>query len=519
NLEADPFALDEDDDTLFGDELPPNAPTHTTISPPQPAPDSFSAEASLDFLSSPLDAPSKHGEDPLDFLSSPPKASAPPAEDPLADLYGALAELDQPQQQEKYYHIRRSSGREFGPFPISTIATMLERYELSGEEELSEDGQSWFALREEPTLSGETAPISPHTSSSPRTTPIASPPSSSFANPQKTEFSSPGPEEWSLDASEESLHAHSISDLQNYSTPPSMSSIPSASPSPTRNSPRPQRADFAAQGSGTFALHETEEPITRQRVQTALQTTENKSSLSWLLAGAIALPIVLFSVVGLWFFRSQQPGTTPTDAVKLSYIMPFQQDRFIIYKQKFFRLLTRLQRKDTQQKPNHLSARNQALAYVIALENYRLPDTQRTLNNLLKYALRKKEAYPPKDLWLRTMLAIHQKRALPAKTWVAKFQKADPKHPALPYLLAKTAFLRRQYTRAQNLLQKSPKTPRVLYLLGRVQLQKRAWKDAFHSFEQATLGSNPHMPSLRAALALSLKPHPLPKTRVDALWK
>jgi hypothetical protein len=50
------------------------------------------------------------------------------------------------------YHIRRSSGKVFGPFLEQAIASMLEQGKLNGDEQLSLDGASWLPMSQVPGL-------------------------------------------------------------------------------------------------------------------------------------------------------------------------------------------------------------------------------------------------------------------------------------------------------------------------------------------------------------------------------
>ncbi|HSM93468.1 MAG TPA: zinc-ribbon domain-containing protein, partial [Anaeromyxobacteraceae bacterium] len=86
--------------------------------------------------------------------------AAPPSPDPfgaatageeLEDLYGAEGpsaaqggDASGPLSMDQGFHVRRRSGKVFGPFPAGAVAEMLQKGELQGNEDVSSDGGgSW----------------------------------------------------------------------------------------------------------------------------------------------------------------------------------------------------------------------------------------------------------------------------------------------------------------------------------------------------------------------------------------
>ncbi len=63
-----------------------------------------------------------------------------------------------PARGNNRYHIRRSSGKVFGPFLEQAIASMLEQGKLNGDEQLSLDGVGWMPMSQVPGLARFSSP-------------------------------------------------------------------------------------------------------------------------------------------------------------------------------------------------------------------------------------------------------------------------------------------------------------------------------------------------------------------------
>lgn len=89
-------------------------------------------------------------------LSRPLPAAARPAEDGLevlGFLDEAAKEIHSRSGRVTRYHVRRRSGKVFGPFEPGVIIKMLEDGQLLGSEEVSSDGEAWSGMASVPTFS------------------------------------------------------------------------------------------------------------------------------------------------------------------------------------------------------------------------------------------------------------------------------------------------------------------------------------------------------------------------------
>ena len=88
-------------------------------------------------------------------LSKPLPASVPPPEDGLevlGFLDEAAKEIRPRGGRVTRYHVRRRSGKVFGPFEPGVIVKMLEDGQLLGSEEVSQDGEGWSGMASVPTF-------------------------------------------------------------------------------------------------------------------------------------------------------------------------------------------------------------------------------------------------------------------------------------------------------------------------------------------------------------------------------
>ncbi|MBN1207479.1 MAG: zinc-ribbon domain-containing protein [Myxococcaceae bacterium] len=167
--EPDPFAVDlsqppppapaPDYSIDFGDQPPPSAPPPAAInvgtdfgdiSFNDPPPPGASAADSLEFDPTAPSSPSA-GDDLEVDLSSP---LPPPPTPGSADGLEMLSFIDDAAKDSgakgaakaKRFHVRRRSGKVFGPFEEGVIVKMLEEGQLLGNEEVSTDSESWTPI-------------------------------------------------------------------------------------------------------------------------------------------------------------------------------------------------------------------------------------------------------------------------------------------------------------------------------------------------------------------------------------
>jgi predicted Zn finger-like uncharacterized protein len=156
---AEPYAAAGGDDP-FG--LPP--PTDLDFSDPAAAPPS-TVDVGLDFSEPPPAAPMGFAEssvpDALEFNPSAPSSpggddlSAPPPAPGTADGLEMLSFIDdaaknsganKSQANAHRFHVRRRSGKVFGPFEEGVVVKMLEDGQLLGNEDVSNDGDTWTPI-------------------------------------------------------------------------------------------------------------------------------------------------------------------------------------------------------------------------------------------------------------------------------------------------------------------------------------------------------------------------------------
>lgn len=129
-------------------DAPAPAPTPRAVPPPPPAPAEAFDFAEAEFDLPPPPAPAQ--QRPASTLEFDPTAATD------GDLRAFLAS-DTPgpvaaASGSGRFHVRRPSGKTFGPFPEETVCRMLSDGQLSGSEEISLDGIAWTPLRENATF-------------------------------------------------------------------------------------------------------------------------------------------------------------------------------------------------------------------------------------------------------------------------------------------------------------------------------------------------------------------------------
>ncbi len=162
---AEPSDLDFSFDTA-----PPPPVSRTPVERPVEAPQAVPSFGEVEFDSGneslefdPTQTPSAVDDLEAD-LSAPPQAGKPASS---ADGLEMLSFIDQTareagikegsQGKARRFHIRRRSGKVFGPFDDGVIIKMLEDGQLLGNEEVSLDAESWQPIGGEPTFQGAIA--------------------------------------------------------------------------------------------------------------------------------------------------------------------------------------------------------------------------------------------------------------------------------------------------------------------------------------------------------------------------
>ncbi len=99
----------------------------------------------------PTSRPSAGGDDLEADLSAPPPSQAVPANTDGLEMLdfidnAAAGAKAAPKSKGKRYHVRRRSGKVFGPFDEGVVVKMLEDGQLLGNEDASPDGETWSAI-------------------------------------------------------------------------------------------------------------------------------------------------------------------------------------------------------------------------------------------------------------------------------------------------------------------------------------------------------------------------------------
>ncbi|MCK6509054.1 tetratricopeptide repeat protein [Myxococcota bacterium] len=422
-------------------------------------------------------------------------APAPTNDDPLADLYGELDKLDQqhapPSQQEMRYHLRRGSGRTFGPFPVSQIRHMLQHGELNGSEQLSNDGQFWSPMPDWPEFQDlQTAqPAEQWEMNSPS---YAAPPQTPTSK-QHGSLQGPRPAA--------SFARPAVSDNLSYSPPPDAT--------PSYRPPENELPDHNPQRH-------------KKHVHSALKTGENKKSSKGLLLVGLLFGVILL-VGGTVVFLLPQGNNEIHPDIQIDLYRPFVTDGYAFYERN---LLAKLSL-DQRRYPNHpqLPLLN-SLTYAMLLEHHPDKSLEAQLkSNHARLASPQPDApLSPDRLWLNAMIALSANQTSPAQQWLQKLQQREPKHPAIPYLQGKIFYLQKQYNKSMATMQKLTQTnkqyARALYILGLSHAARKQFPQAFQAFYDATLVSDqaPHLPSFLQLF--EIEEH-LPKEskRYESLWR
>jgi predicted Zn finger-like uncharacterized protein len=149
------------------DDPPPPASSEVAWTEPAPAADTLDlsdlprTQAHQDLDGTPTDPlefdPTRPGSEDLEAdLSQPLPSTVRPAEDGLevlGFLEEAAKEIKPRSGRVTRYHVRRRSGKVFGPFEPGVIVKMLEDGQLLGSEEVSTDGDAWTGMAAVPAFS------------------------------------------------------------------------------------------------------------------------------------------------------------------------------------------------------------------------------------------------------------------------------------------------------------------------------------------------------------------------------
>ena len=132
--------------------------------PTRPAPEDLEAD-----LSKPLPSPARPAEDGLEVLGF---------------LDEAAKEIKPRTGRVTRYHVRRRSGKVFGPFEPGVIVKMLEDGQLLGSEEVSTDGDAWSGMAAVPTFAQAMQRLVSSPSPTPQVAPAKPGPSPSAPPPK-----------------------------------------------------------------------------------------------------------------------------------------------------------------------------------------------------------------------------------------------------------------------------------------------------------------------------------------------
>ena len=132
--------------------------------PTRPAPEDLEAD-----LSKPLPSPARPAEDGLEVLGF---------------LDEAAKEIKPRTGRITRYHVRRRSGKVFGPFEPGVIVKMLEDGQLLGSEEVSTDGDAWSGMAAVPTFAQAMQRLVSSPSPTPQVAPAKLSPSPSAPPPK-----------------------------------------------------------------------------------------------------------------------------------------------------------------------------------------------------------------------------------------------------------------------------------------------------------------------------------------------
>ncbi|HEX5752265.1 MAG TPA: tetratricopeptide repeat protein [Archangium sp.] len=162
--DEDPFALPpapaaQASDLDFSEPAPSTVDVGMDFSEPPPAAPMASADASIpDALEFDPSAPMAAGDDLEADLSAP---LPPPTHPGTADGLEMLSFIDDAAKDSgankaksnvRRFHVRRRSGKVFGPFEEGVVVKMLEDGQLLGNEDVSNDGDSWTPIGTVPTF-------------------------------------------------------------------------------------------------------------------------------------------------------------------------------------------------------------------------------------------------------------------------------------------------------------------------------------------------------------------------------
>ncbi len=487
--------------------------------PPQAEEDSYSGLA--DFVSEFEDLAEEGNEAQASDAVSDPLAGL------VAELEQMTAEDDDEDDDETTYYVKRSGGKTFGPFGVATIQEMLEKGQLSGQEELSPDGDFWSPMVDwsefrDLLLSKGLNAVTP-TEEEEEAEPSSLPQRPSY---EEKMASIDETEEWDIEDLKEE-----VSSVQEAAQKSKGSSLFGRK----RKDEKEDAQNIMTTSDGVMiAFEEPDEPVSppkrahqgvvrsalkKEVLERELAESEKKLPKIAIIGGAIGLLAIIGVVLFFLFSSEKKPSHIPliTDQSKA-----FSLDSYAYYRQ---HLLPKF-RNQAKRYPHNVDAQiHYALALLATLENYRpLPKLYKTLKQIIEKLPPKKKDVPqtPLRLKVNALFALYRGQTHTALQWANDVSQTSPHYFVALYTKGKIFYLQHRYKAAlsplSQLLKKFPQHARGHYLRGLCLLKLKKWKAAFDDFYKATLASKQHLPSYIALLRLEEKV-PSQKIRYQVIKK
>ena len=442
--------------------------------------------------------------------------------DPLAGLVAELELMtndeDDDDDDETSYYVKRSEDKIFGPFNVSTIQNMLEKGQLSGQEELSPDGDFWSPMvdwsefRDLLLSKGLNAVTTQNNQATPEK---KEEPSTFQARPvQPTQADV---EEWDIEDLKEEASSVRATKTQTKKTTPN----PFASQAQTNSDG--VTVTFEEPSTPISPPTRVSQGVIRSALKQEVLEKEIADSEKKLPKPVIygGIGIVVLIIVAIVFYLLQ-PGEMKKLQLVTNQNKAFQQDTY----KKYTRQLLPKFRRQALRYPKNVNAQiYYAIALATILENYH---PQRKFKKILKKIIaklppkQKEIPYSPIRKKLNALYELSKKHTRIPLAWSKTIPKSSPDYNLALYVKAKTSYLRKHFKSAikiiSQLLQKSPQHTRAHYLKGLSFLRLKQWDSAFDAFYKATLSSSAHLPSYLFLLEIENKV-PKQKIRYQVLKK
>ncbi|TNE52237.1 MAG: tetratricopeptide repeat protein [Deltaproteobacteria bacterium] len=473
-------------------EAPPAEPSPTPAAPQEFPPIGGESPSSDIFGGSPL------GMDD-ELAAAPPESPAAPAGggalDGLADL---LQELDDMPESDNasssMFQVRGQKGNVFGPFDAPTILGMLDNGQLTGVEDLSQDGNNWQHIGEWPDFAEKVANLQ-----------AAAPPPPAVEESVSWEDEASTPPPVTADAAAPTLEEPPVPGVPIDNHPSAVAAGPIETSSVVEEEVAIRRVERKAPQRIRSALKdevmeaESGKSMTLEAVKENLQAIDKKY---FIMGGAGLGLIVVLSFVAMWLLSG--PGKKAYSKVTLNLEPTISRDSYPGYTRK---LLPRIA-KGLKKEPGH----PQLLAYKVItlgmyLEHY---GPNKSLAKQMALAVKKlpkpSKKYKPTlvETWARATQAMTLRRSGPLQKHLREMQKKARGHFILPYLGAKVLLFRGRYKAALKTLNqaagKFSSPARVNFAKAEVYLRMKKMERACRSYYQTTLVNKGHLPAYLALL-------------------